>query len=107
MTKVWAWLKKNWKWLILPLWIISIVLVWIFRGGDKPMFPVSGTTDEAADQAVAAKDQALADFRAQLDELYKKAEARMQDASEEQVKELKDLKDKPLDEVAKWIDDLS
>jgi len=107
MAKAWAWLKTNWKWLILPLWIASVVLVWIFRGGDKALFPTSGTTDAAADQAVAAKDKALAEFRAKLDELYKKAEAQMQDASEEQVKELEQLKDKPLDEVAAWIDNLS
>lgn len=107
MSKVWAWLKKNWKWLILPLWILSIILVWIFRGGDKPLFPVSGTTDAAADQAVAAKDKAVEEFRARLDELAKKAEERLKNASEDQIKEYEELKDKPLDEVAKWIDSLS
>lgn len=100
-------MKKNWKWLILPFWVLSVVLVWVFRGGEVPMFKPSGTTDEAADEAVAAKDKALAEFRARLDELYKKAEARLKNASEEQVKELEKLKDKPLDEVATWIDDLS
>jgi flagellar biosynthesis/type III secretory pathway M-ring protein FliF/YscJ len=107
MSKVWAWLKKNWKWLILPLWLASVILVWIFRGGDKPMFPVTGTTDKAADEALKAKDKAAAEFRARLDELAKKAEERLQNASEEQIKEYEELKDKPLDEVAKWIDSLS
>jgi flagellar biosynthesis/type III secretory pathway M-ring protein FliF/YscJ len=107
MSKVWAWLKKNWKWLILPLWIASVVLVWIFRGGDKPMFPVSGTTDAEADKALEAKDKAVAEFRERLEELAKKAEERLKNASEEQLKEYEELKDKPLDEIAVWIDELS
>lgn len=99
-------MKQHWKWLLLPLWIGSVVLVWLFRGGDRPLFPVS-ETDEAVDRALAEKDRALADFRAKLDELYRRAEERMQRASQEQVKELGELKDKPLDEVARWIDNLS
>ena len=107
MSKAWAWVKKNWKWLILPLWLISVILVWIFRGGDKPMFPVSGTTDADADKALEAKDKAVADFRARLDELARKAEERMKNASEDQLKEYEKLKDKPIEEIAKWIDELS
>ncbi len=107
MIKAWLWLKKRWKWLVLPFWLISIVLVYLFRGGDKPLFPVTGTTDVAADKALQAKSQAMVDFRARLDELAKKAEERLQKASEEQLKEYEELKDKPLDEVAKWIDSLS
>lgn len=107
MTKVWTWLKKNWKWLILPLWVLSVVLVWVFRGGDKPLFPVTGTTDKAADQAVAAQQKASDEFRARLEALAKRAEERLKTASEAQVKEYETIKDKPLDEVAAWIDNLS
>jgi len=107
MIKVWAWLKKNWKWLILPLWVISLVLVWLFHGGIKPLFPVSGTTDVAADEALKARDAALNQFRSRLEELVKKAEERLQGASKEQVNDFNELKDKPLEEVAKWIDSLS
>lgn len=107
MKKIWEWLKVNWKWLVLPLWIASVVLVWIFRGGTKPMFPPSGTTDVAADQALKAKDEAIESFKARLDELHKKAEERLKTASEAQVKEFKELKDKPIEDVAKWIDSLS
>lgn len=107
MKRVWSWLKKNWKWLILPLWIVSIILVWIFRGGDKPLFPVTGTTDKAADKALEAQQKASAEFRARLEELHKKAEERLKNASEEQLKEYEKIKDKPLEEVAKWIDSLS
>lgn len=107
MIKAWIWLKKNWKWLLLPFWAVSILLVWIFRGGDRPLLPVSGTTDEAADKAVEAKDKAARDFKEKLDVLAKKAEERLKSASEEQLKEYEELKDKPLEELAKWIDNLS
>jgi chromatin segregation and condensation protein Rec8/ScpA/Scc1 (kleisin family) len=93
--------------LILPLWIASMVLVWVFRGGDKVMFPVTGTTDKDADDALVAKDRAMSEFRTRLDEIAKKAEARLQSASKDQVKEFEEIKDKPLDEIAKWIDGLS
>jgi hypothetical protein len=107
VSKVWAWLKKNWKWLILPLWLVSLLLVWFLSGGKSTLFPPSGTTDEAADEAIAAKDKAIADFRARLDDLHKKAEERLKNASEEQIKEYEELKDKPVEDVAKWIDSLS
>lgn len=107
MKKVWEWIKKNWKWLILPLWILSLLLMWFLSGGRTKFFPPSGTTDEVADQAVKEKDKAIASFRARLDELYKKAEERLQGASEEQIKEYEALKDKPIEEIAKWIDSLS
>lgn len=107
MTKVWEWLKKNWKWLILPLWVLSLLLVWFLHGGEKPLFPVSGTKDEDADKALEAQQKASAEFRARLDELAKKAEERLKGASEEQLKEYETIKDKPLEEVAKWIDSLS
>lgn len=107
MTKAWVWLKKNWKWLLLPFWAVSILLVWIFRGGDRPLLPVSGTTDETADKALAAKDKAAAEFKAKLEELAKRAEDRLKNASEEQIKEYEEIKDRPLEEVAAWIDKLS
>ena len=105
MKRVWEWLKANYKWLILPLWVLSMVLVWVFtRGRTKVLV---GTTDIAADQAVEAQKQAISDFRARLEEMARKAEARLASASKEQLQEFKDLQGKPLDEVAKWIDNLS
>lgn len=107
MKKIWEWLKKNWKWLILPLWVLSMVAVWLISGGHTKLFPPSGTTDAAADSALKAKDEAMEAFRVRLDELYKKAEERLKTASEEQVKEFTEVKGKSLEEVAKWIDSLS
>lgn len=107
MTKVWEWLKKNWKWLLLPFWLLSLFGTWILRGGKKPLLPPSGTTDVAADTALKEKDAALEGFKSRLDELYRKAEERLKGASEAQVKEYNEIKDKPLEEIAKWIDSLS
>jgi hypothetical protein len=106
-AKIWAWLKKNWKWLLLPLWIVSMVAVWLLSGGRTKFFPPSGTTDEAADEAARAKDKAVKDFRARLEELHRKAEERLQNASKEQLEEYEEMKDKPIEELAKWIDSLS
>ena len=104
---MWLWLKKNWKWLLLPLWFASLVLVWLFRGGDRTLFPVTGTTDKDADEALKAQQEAAAAFRARLDELAAKADKKLQTASKEQLQEYETMKGKSLDEVAKWIDELS
>lgn len=106
MTKVWEWLKKNWKWLVLPLWALSLLLMWFIGGGKRPFLPPSGTSDKAAEEALAAKDKAIADFRAKLDELLKKYEERLKAASAEQAAEFKEKHNAPLDEVSKWIDGL-
>lgn len=84
-----------------------MVLVWLFRGGDKSLIPISETVDEAAAEALKAKDKAMADYRERLDAQAKKAEERLQKASVEQIKEYEEIKDKPLDELATWFDKLS
>lgn len=106
-SKIWTWLKKNWKWLILPLWAISIVLVWLFKGGSKIDLPISGTTDQAADEALAKKDKIIADLRDKLEALDAKVKEMTAGASEEQVKEYEKLRDEALGDIAKWGDDLS
>jgi len=105
MRKAWAWLKKNWKYLLFPLWVLSLILVWVLSGG-KAKPSISGTSDQAADEAVKAKDEAVQQFRDRLDQLAKMLEEKLQSASKEQLDEFKKLKDKPLDEVAKWVDNI-
>lgn len=106
MKKVWPWIREHWKWIVFPFWAASLVLVWVFRGGEISLLR-SGTTDEVADKALEAQDKAVADFRVRLDELAKKAEERLRTASEEQLKEYEELKGKPIEELAGWIDKLS
>jgi len=106
MSKVWEWIKRNWKWLILPLWAISIVLVWLFKGGSKIDLPISGTTDQAADE-VAKKDKIISDLRQRIAALDAKVKELIMNASEEQIKEYERLRDKTLEDIAKWGDELS
>lgn len=108
MTKVWEWLKKYWKWVVFPIGIISAVLGWFlwWRSRD-PVIPVSGTTDEAADQAVEDAAKVGDIYQKDIEALNKLAEELLKNASEEQIKEWEEVKKKPHKEVAKWIDNLS
>jgi hypothetical protein len=104
MTKVWAWLKKNWKWLIAPLWLLSVVLVWLFTGGLKSKPQISGTTDVAANTAVNTVVEAQVEKDTAIKQILKLFEEKLQKASVEQLKEFDTLKDKPVAEVVAWID---
>ena len=105
MRKVWEWLKKNWKYLLFPLWILSLILVWVLSGG-KAKPPLSGTSDQAADSALKAKDDAIQQLRERDAQIAQQLEEKLRNASKEQIEELKKMKDKPLDEVAKWVDSI-
>lgn len=103
---MWIWLKKYWKWILFPIGIVSLLLAWKSR--DKgPELPDTGTTDEAADEAMEAYKAAAREYQEKVREVHKKAEERLKDASEEQLKEYEEIKDKPIEEIAKWIDDLA
>jgi flagellar biosynthesis/type III secretory pathway M-ring protein FliF/YscJ len=104
MKKAWEWFKRNWKWFIAPLWILSLVLVWLFMGDRRPIFKPSGTTDEMADELAAEKEKILQEYREKMGELAERVEERLQTASKEQLEEFKEMKDKSPEEIAKWID---
>ena len=105
MHKVWEWLKKNWKYLLFPLWALSLILVWVLGGG-KAKPTISGTTDQVADAALKAKDEAIQQLRERDAQIAQQVEEKLRNASKEQIAELKKMKDKPLDEVAKWVDSI-
>lgn len=106
MRKFWEWLKKNWKWLILPLWAISVVLVWLFtRGGvKKPATTITGTTDQAANTAVTTVINAADERETAIKRILALFEEQLKKASAEQLKELEAMKGKPVSEIAAWID---
>lgn len=106
MLVVWRWLKKYWKWILFPIGVISIILAWLARGRELQL-PASGTADEAADEAMASYRAAAREYQERVRAVHKKAEERLKNASEEQLKEYEKLKDKPAEEIAKWIDSLS
>ena len=104
LKKVWDWLKKNWKWLILPLWVASMVLVWLFTGGRKMITLPGGTTDQAAGRAVSGVIYASDERQKVIADILKTFEEKLQKASVEQLKEAETLRGKPLADVASWID---
>lgn len=106
MIGAWRWLKKYWKWIVFPVGLTLAALAWLSRS-KGPELPATGTTDEAADEAMAAYKAAARVYQEKVREVHKKVEERLKTASEEQLKEYEELKDKPIEEIAKWIDDLA
>lgn len=105
MKKIWEWLKAHWKWLIAPLWAVSIALVWLFtRGGTLKKPPVSGTTDQAANAAVTGVIQAGDDRTQAIQKIEAQYQTKIESMSDEQKVEWEKMKTKPIQEVAAWID---
>ena len=104
MTRVWEWLKTYWKWLIAPLWAVSIVLVWLFTRGGVLKKPVSGTTDQAANSAVEGVIQAGENKIEAIQKLEAQYMAKIEKMSEVQKAEWERMKDRPVQELASWID---
>lgn len=104
MTKIWEWLKKNWKWFILPLWAASLLLMWLFTRGGAIKPPVSGTTDTAANNAVTGVIQAADNKDQAVALLETKYQDKLNAMSQAQREEWERQKAKPIEEVASWID---
>jgi hypothetical protein len=92
---IWSWLKNNWKYLLGPLWLLTSLLTWVFSR--KIVLPAP----------LVEKEQILGEFRKKLDDLAVRAEQRLLQASKDQLEEFKTLKDKPVSEIAAWIDRIS
>jgi hypothetical protein len=96
-SKAWAWTKKNWQWLLLP---IGIILYLVGRaGGDKVV--ISGQTqtlhdaDEAAkterDKAQAEKERLEAAKNKKVAEVLQEHDATLKKLTDEQKDEMSDL----------------
>ena len=106
MKKIWEWLKKNWYWLIAPVALLVLGALWLMGWRKKKDDPVSHTPDKDADQAVDDTNKAH-DIKDQaLKELEKSHAEKISQMSAEQKKEFEEMKKKPIDEVANWIDSL-
>lgn len=107
MSKVWEWLKKNWKWIVFPIGVLLSVLGWFLWWRGKPKDDnTTTTTDEAADQALKDTVKAQEEKDQALKELEEKHGQKLATMSEEQRKEFEEVKKKPIEEVATWIDRL-
>ena len=108
MSKIWAWAKKHWKWIVFPVGILLVVLSvlgWLMDIRKKDD-PISGTTDEDANRAVDDIFKASREKEAAIVELEKRHAAKVAVMSEQQRAEYKEIKKKPIEEVASWIDKL-
>jgi hypothetical protein len=104
LKKFGSWFIENWKLLLFPIWVISLVFVWFFKSNYPKYSSVNSNLSPAIDAISAEKSKVLTTFQTQLDELVKKARERLQTASMEQIKEFDDLKGKSLEDLAKWLD---
>lgn len=105
MQKVWAWIKKYWKWVLFPIGILGLVFSAAMAARWKPdpnPTPVPDPVPEALDEL----ERAAAERKAKLEELERKHQARLEQLSIDQRAEYEALKDKPIEELTAWFDNL-
>jgi cell division protein FtsB len=109
VKKLWDWVKKNpWKAIGFPLVVLGILLAWLSSGGKKSLGTViSGTTDDAARDAMKAKDKAIAEYKQEQAKATAEVRAKLNKASKEQLEELKKVQAEEPAKVAEWINKLS
>lgn len=101
------WLKKYWKWLLFPVGISMAAASYVAGklASSRPTAPTILNPDAAQnllDQVV--ESQAKRD--AMLEELKAEHADRLVNISEEQQKEMEELRHKNLEEVVAWFDQL-
>lgn len=110
MIAVWAWIKKYWYWILLPIGIL-ILLARIFRQ-DKPTTTVvveNKTPTAAADIALhdnmtmAATAKAEAATAAEIKKIEEEHKAVLDKLDDTQRLEYEQLKKKPAQEVTNWL----
>jgi hypothetical protein len=107
MLKIWTWIKKYWKWIVFPIGILGAILGWFLWWRSKPKDDVdSSTTDAAADQALSDTVEAQEERDKKMQELEEKHSEKLATMTDEQRQEFEDVRKKPIDEVAAWIDNL-
>jgi len=107
MSKTWSWLKKNWMWLIAPVTIAVLVILYLMGWRPEKKDDVDSVTpDDAADQAVEDTNTAHDEREKAIKELEAEHREKLSEMTEEQLEEFEEVKKKPIDEVAAWIDSL-
>lgn len=99
---VWTWIKRWWKWILFPIGALLALAGAVSRRrlSSVPAPPLARAGEEALAKVEAANE--VRDL--QLAELQVAHRERLTRLTEEQKKELKDLQDKPLEEVVAWFD---
>lgn len=104
LKNIWKWIKANWKWLLFPIGIISVVVAYFI--GRRPTPDPDPILDEASEEAMRAMQEAARKRDEALKKLKEEHTARLQTLSVEQNKELEALKDQPIENIVAWFDAL-
>jgi hypothetical protein len=104
--KVWAWLKKYWKWLLFPIGLTGLVVAFFAGKACDPQDPDPPDVGEAGEDALDDVEEANRLRDAALEELRAAHHERLKDLTEEQAAELKELQDQPVENVVAWFNRL-
>lgn len=101
------WLKKNWKWVLLPVGLASLLAssravskAWMLYS--EPPIDLEDKTRET----LRKLRQREVEHDKQVAELEHAHQERLRDLSDEQQKSLEKLQGKPIKEVVSWFDKL-
>ena len=100
-AKITGWLKKYWKWIIFPVGLVGLVLTALSWGRRS-----APRLDGSATKAIDDIEQANAVRDAALHELETAHKERLKDLSDEQRAELEELRNKPVEEVVEWFNNI-
>ena len=107
MISVWFWVKLHWKWIVFPVGVIGSVLGWyLWWRTDPPSQGGSGVSDEAVDKALRDVSAASGERDRSLKRIEEENAAKLSAMSDEQKKVYEEVKEKPIAEIASWIDKL-
>lgn len=103
LKTVWAWLRKNWQWIVFP---VGVLLFFASYLSVPKKYISDKELDEPIRKALDELKQSDDKRRAQLEQLEQEHKERLRVASEEQIEQIKQLKEKPIEEIVAWFNAL-
>lgn len=98
-SKVWEWLKRNWKWLLFPIALLVFLVGWAIKKRPEVIAPGSTAANAAAQRAKELADQKAKEAEAakqkRIEELKKEHDAVIQKLTDEQKAKVDELVDDP------------
>lgn len=106
MGSLWSWIKKHWRWILFPVSIIGSILGWYlwWLGREKRSGKVFVDVD--IDHALNDLARAQDERERALVELEKQYLGKLATMSNEDWQTYKSMRQKPIEEIAAWIDKL-
>jgi len=105
-TKAWPWLKRNWKWVVFPIGILMAIATASAVANAIKNFPPPDDLDEETQAHLKRLRTADRKRNEALVELETKKHEQLKGLSQEQNKELEQLRSAPTEEVVSWFDSL-